>query len=91
MQHPIISITHDFVWDSWFHLQQVPLRDQHGDPITEIKDPGPKHPVAKEVYWRQPFPDKYDFTGISAAFIARVNPDGSFSSANPPTHIGRSL
>lgn len=62
-----VSVTHTFVWDVWFHLRQIPLRDVGGDVIPA--DPSNSNWTAKTVYWRQPFPDVADFRDLSPNFL----------------------
>lgn len=48
-------ITHNFVYDPWFHLVQVPKR-LNGKIISDGGDPW----RAETVFWRQPFPETFD-------------------------------
>lgn len=59
----VYQVSHSFVEDLDFHLQQTPLIDQDGDAIRKIDR---KH--ADEVYWVQPFPSFSDFNTISTNF-----------------------
>lgn len=57
----VYQVSHSFVDDEFFHLQQTPLSDQNGRPILE-------NGRAKRVYFVQPFEDKADFNAISGNF-----------------------
>ena len=54
-------VEHEFYRDEFFHLVQVPARDEDGFPIL-VDD------VADEVYFRQPFPNTGNFASISTNF-----------------------
>jgi hypothetical protein len=58
-----VRVSHKFAKDQFFHLQQLPLRDQTGDVVVDDTTD-----AAKEVYFRQPFPTKSDFSALSTAF-----------------------
>ena len=65
------AVTHEFLYDEWFHLVQIADRDQDGNIILEtfVLEPG-QDPitVAKRVFWRQPFPELADFHLLSDYF-----------------------
>jgi hypothetical protein len=54
---------HRLIEDSEYHLIQYPARDSTGKIPTKVVNGANR---AREVYWRQPFPDTMDFTTISA-------------------------
>jgi len=56
----IYQVSHSFVEDNDFHLQQTPYVDQEGQPIDKDDD---EH--ADFVYWVQPFGNLGDFNAIS--------------------------
>jgi hypothetical protein len=58
----LYTVTHRIIDDSEYHLLQVPERDTAGRvPTDEIN--GAQR--ARNVYWRQPFPNLYPFASIS--------------------------
>lgn len=59
----LYQITHRIQEAADFHLLQYPRKDNTGNIATEVKN-GEKR--AKQVLWRQPFPDFYDFDSISS-------------------------
>tara|TARA_R110000824_G_scaffold317220_1_gene504435 strand:+ start:966 stop:1814 length:849 start_codon:yes stop_codon:yes gene_type:complete len=59
----IYQVSHNFVEDEDFHLQQTPYVDQEGQPIDKDND---EH--ADFVYWIQPFGTLRDFNAISPNF-----------------------
>lgn len=61
----LVSVSHRFVWDEWYHLKQVPARGPDG--IVGPLFPGPPHSVMA-VYWRQPFPKLSNFGALSTNF-----------------------
>ena len=56
---------HRMVEDSEYHLIQYPARDSTGKIPTKVVNGANR---AREIYWRQPFPDTGDFTTISGAW-----------------------
>lgn len=59
----VYKVSHQFVEDSDFHLQQYPAIDQEGEAIDQDAN---GH--ADLVYWIQPFPNKGNFNLISGNF-----------------------
>ena len=56
----VYQVSHSFVEDEDFHLQQTPMVDQEGQPVDKDDD---TH--ADFVYWVQPFGNLGDFNAIS--------------------------
>jgi len=56
----IYQLTYRLAWDVWFHLRQIPSRDESGNPDIDrsATPPTPK----LEVYWKQPFPETTSFS-----------------------------
>ena len=51
--------TFTFTWDQWFHMRQVPARNQNGD--VNLAPKGSGRFKAQTVEYKQPFPDLQNF------------------------------
>lgn len=51
------DIEYMLAWDKWYHLRQVPERDDDGNPIVDSSGEDPLN-----VYFRQPFPNTTSFS-----------------------------
>jgi hypothetical protein len=60
-QDEYIKVTYTFLYDSWFHLTQEPLRGLDGQPI--LKTNVNTNP-AKDVLWSQPFPEEVELNDL---------------------------
>ena len=52
------QLTYKLAWDVWYHLRQVPSRDESGNPELDRSD----DPPTLVVYWKQPFPETTSFS-----------------------------
>ena len=59
----VYTVSHQFIYDELFHLQQQPRVDQDGRPILNAAG---TH--ANQVYFIQPFPKLLDHNAISTNF-----------------------
>lgn len=51
------DIEYMLAWDKWYHLRQVPERDDDGNPVVDSTGENPLN-----VYFKQPFPDTTSFS-----------------------------
>ena len=51
------EIEYTLAWDKWYHLRQVPERDDDGNPVVD----GTADPTIN-VYFKQPFEDTTNFS-----------------------------
>lgn len=73
-----VRVSHEFLADEWWHLQQAPRRGTDGEPRLKTVGMWPDPPVlgidsepikaAQNVYWRQPFTTLKPFKDISPYF-----------------------
>lgn len=57
------EVQYKFVYDALGHLRQVCGKDADGDPFIGTAN-ADGHSNASKVYWRQPFPTTYNFSGM---------------------------
>lgn len=60
------NVTHSFVYDEFYHLYQVPSRDENGVIILDNTEDA--NSVARYVYWRQAIPKLRDHNQLSNNF-----------------------
>ena len=53
----INEVEYSLAWDKFYHLRQVPERDENGDPVVDETATPPIN-----VYWKQPFKQTTDFS-----------------------------
>ena len=79
-------ISATFLYDEWFHLEQVPISAPNGMPImmSGATIAGVPQNQCDKVVWFQPFPDKADFLKIYDSAGSATTPiNVQFTRAGP--------
>jgi len=60
---------HKFVYDQFFHMRQVPMRDMNGEALLGPRPGSPGMSSAEDVRFVQPFPDLTELRNIDTLFL----------------------
>jgi hypothetical protein len=78
----MVRLTYQFVYDSWYHLEQQPELDEEQRPLLDAND------QADTVKWFQPYEDTADFDEIMGAYELKWLTDGWLAFNSPSVACG---